>query len=285
MKNGRITRRNFLNTTFRVSMCAVIGYPIIFEPNWPSTEKVNIPISGLAENLEGFRIGLLADFHRGLYVTEDDIKKAANHMMEERPHIVLLAGDFVEGNARKYIASCLSALSVIRASLGVYAVLGNHDYWTDASYISDSLRDSDIILLKNDIAELTWKGTKFFLIGLDDAWEGNPDLRPSFSQVPSDAMKILLVHEPDYAENVGNPSFWLPLQLSGHSHGGQVRFPIVGAPMLPYLARKYPIGLQKVRGYDRWVYTTRGVGVTIPVRLNCRPEVTILTLTRPRSKT
>jgi predicted MPP superfamily phosphohydrolase len=114
--------------------------------------------------------------------------------------------------------------------------------------------------------------------GIDSSFGGRPDIKSAIKDTPNDAMKILLIHEPDFADNIKNHKTWIPLQLSGHSHGGQIRLPIIGAPVLPPFGKKYPMGLQYVSGTDRIAYTSKGVGVTLPVRFNCRPEVTILTL-------
>ena len=119
----------------------------------------------------------------------------------------------------------------------------------------------------------------WWLCGVDDVWSGDPDLAAALTGVPETSFKILLCHEPDFADSAARKS--ISLQLSGHSHGGQVRLPLVGAPILPYLGRKYPIGLQAVEGSNLRVYTNVGLGVIFPpVRFNCWPEVTHLTLTR-----
>jgi hypothetical protein len=277
MKESKITRRAFFNWFVRGGVCTALGYPILIEPNWLVLEKVDVSIPGLPQKLDGLRIGLLADFHRGLYITESDIKAAIRLLQKQRPDLILLGGDFVEGKA-DYIQSCAPLLSKLDAPLGTYAVLGNHDYWTDSMVVSSGLKQFHIKVLKNESVELRWNGNKFFLVGLDCAWGGRPNLRKAIKDIPDDEMKILLVHEPDYADKIKNLPIWLPLQLSGHSHGGQVIIPFFGPPYLPYMGKKYPMGLQRISGTNRWVYTTRGIGNVVPVRFNCRPEVTLLTL-------
>ena len=250
---------------------------MVVEPNWLALEQVEVPISGLPVGLDGLRIGFISDFHRGRYVTEGDISRAAKYLQKQKPDLILLGGDFVEVKA-DYVHSCIKVLSQLKSPLGTYAVLGNHDYWTDSDIICASIQQSSIQLLINDCLKLQWRNEHIYLIGLDDVWEGHPNPRSPLRNVSPTAMKILLVHEPDYAEMIKTLPSWLPLQLSGHSHGGQVIFPFLGPPILPYLGQRYPAGLQRVLGSDRWVYTTRGIGNLVPVRFNCKPEVTLLTL-------
>ena len=122
-------------------------------------------------------------------------------------------------------------------------------------------------------------GQALWLAGVDDVWERRANLPQTLADVPPGTPVVLLAHEPDYADEVADQggACALLLQLSGHSHGGQVRIPGLGAPILPYLAEKYPAGAYRVG--DMWLYTNRGVGTIQPrVRLNCRPEVTLLTL-------
>lgn len=273
----KITRRRFIDWLIRGGLCAAFGYPVAVEPNWLVVKQVEVPITGMPPALDGLRIGFISDFHRGRFVTEGDIHRAAKHLLRQKPDLILLGGDFVDDKA-EYIHSCLSVLSQLESPLGVYAVLGNHDYWTDPNLIGSSIQQSAILLLKNQSMKLKWNGQHFYLVGLDDVWEGRPNRRAAFKGVPHEAMKVLLVHEPDYAEIIKKLPLWLPLQLSGHSHGGQVVIPFWGPPILPYLGQKYPAGLQQVSGRDRWVYTTRGVGHLLPVRFNCKPEVALLIL-------
>jgi len=277
LKSQKMTRRKFFEWLIRGGICTALGYTIVVEPNWFSVENVEVPIKGLPADLEGLRIGFISDFHRGRFVTEGDISKAARYLQRQNPDLIMLGGDFVDSNA-DYIHSCLKVLSQLDSPLGTYAVLGNHDYWTDPDLIRKSFKQSRIRLLDNESLKLEWKREKFYITGLDDAWEGWPNPRTALHGVPDESFKILLVHEPDYAETLKRLPLWLPLQLSGHSHGGQVVIPFWGAPVLPYMARKYPAGLQGVTGRNRWVYTTRGVGHLLPARFNCTPEVTLLIL-------
>jgi len=131
-------------------------------------------------------------------------------------------------------------------------------------------------LLVNQGVELNIAGAPLYLAGLDDGWSGKPDLAAALRHAPASAPVILLLHEPDLADRVSSDPR-ISLQLAGHSHGGQIRLPKIGALVLPYLAMKYDQGLYRVR--DMWLYTNRGIGVTNePIRYNCPPEITLFTL-------
>ncbi len=135
-------------------------------------------------------------------------------------------------------------------------------------------------MLINKALEVNKDEESFFIAGLDDAWEGQPDYKGALKNIPEDKMVLLMVHEPDYADSIKRSNSWIPLQLSGHSHGGPVVVPFWRAPVLPYMARKYPSGLYRLSKSNRFVYTTHGIGTVMPIRFNCRPEVSLLKLKR-----
>jgi hypothetical protein len=163
-------------------------------------------------------------------------------------------------------------LGKLRAARGVFAVLGNHEYWTDPLLIARLLRENGIDVLINESRLLA---PNLWLAGMDDIWSGRPDLDKALANVPAGAATILLAHEPDFADQAqGRGNL---LQLSGHSHGGQVRVPFSKRPFLPVLSWKYWAGLH--RAGDVLVYTSRGVGTMQPPFLfTCRPEVALLRL-------
>jgi predicted MPP superfamily phosphohydrolase len=170
------------------------------------------------------------------------------------------------------------ALADLDARYGVFTIIGNHDLWTDVRVVQQGLDDSRLPILRNRGVTLQAGRAKIHLAGVDDVWNGKPDLATTLDETPADALTILLSHEPDYADTVARDGR-VALQLSGHSHGGQVRLPGIGAPILPYLGKKYDQGLYRVG--QMWVYTNRGIGVVgPPVRINCPPEITKITLTR-----
>jgi predicted MPP superfamily phosphohydrolase len=165
--------------------------------------------------------------------------------------------------------------------------LGNHDYWTGATKaLSALLRRASIELLVNRAVPVRDRGETLWLGGLDDMWAGKADLVATFRRVPLGAFRVLLCHEPDFADHAARTG--LPLQLSGHSHGGQMIIPFIGPfpYVLPLYGRKYPLGLQRVTRGETLVYTNVGLGLlALPhpfpeFRINCPPEVTQMTLRR-----
>jgi hypothetical protein len=196
----------------------------------------------------------------------------------ERPDLVALTGDYVTHGYRRdrLYRDLASGLGQLRARDGVVGVLGNHDHWFDAAFARRGLRGAGVIELGNRAHALRRGGAVLYLGGVDDYWTAHARLDDVLDQVPAGSAAILLAHEPDFAD-LSAPSGRFALQLSGHSHGGQVRLPLLGPPILPPYGRKYPMGLYRVG--RMWLYTNRGVGMLRPrVRLNCRPEITVYTL-------
>ena len=248
------------------------AWALLLEPSWLALEQVKVRLPNLAPSLIGLRIAFLSDLHRGPHIDPSHIARAVRMAREAAPDLVLLGGDFVSGSAA-YAESCARELASLQAPLGIYACLGNHDYWTDPDAVTEALHRAGIRVLRNaglEVADQLW------VAAVDDVWEGRPSLEMALRGMPTDALAVLLVHEPDYADTVAADGR-VALMLSGHTHGGQVRLPLFGPPILPYLGQRYPAGLYTLG--EMTLYVTRGVGlVAPPVRLNCRPEVTVLTL-------
>ena len=277
----RFTRRYFLRlmlgSTATVGLSAIggLGYTTLVEPHRLTAKRVGVPIPGLPASLDGFTIAQLSDLHRGPVVTQEYLAQAVELALQQEADLVVLTGDYVSESAG-YAPSCAEALSPLVASGDVLACLGNHDHWTDADAVAGALADAGITVLRNTARQVT---DRLWVAAVDDVWERHADLEKALEEVPVDATVVLLAHEPDYADEVAADGR-VSLQLSGHSHGGQVRLPLVGPLALPYLAHKYHTGRYRVG--QMWLYVNRGVGLIRPaVRFNCRPEVTLLTLQVP----
>lgn len=243
----------------------------------PVVERVRVPIADLPPALSGLTIAHLSDFHAGPHVHSASLRRAAQLTMALKPDLIALTGDFVHRKV-EYAAACADALAILRAPLGVHVVLGNHDYWDDHHAVERELRRVGLKPLHNESRRVVRSGTPFYVVGVDDVRFRRADLTRALRGVPSDAPKILLVHEPDFADYAHDAH--CVLQLSGHSHGGQIRIPRLGALLLPSWGRRYPMGLHRAAN-GAWVYTTRGIGVAMPpVRYRCPPEITLLTLER-----
>ncbi len=277
----KMNRRKFLQLTSAAlasSVVAVTGYVAWGdEADSPVVERVQIPIKALPAALEGFTIAVLADFHLYPLTQLDLIQRAVELANAQNPDLTVLLGDYVWHEVEG-IFDLAPALAKLNAKYGLFTILGNHDIWTDVNIIKTGLGESQLPVLRNQGIALDVGNAQLYLAGLDDVWSGQPDLPATLNNRPADAPVILLSHEPDPADDFSLDGR-IALQLSGHSHGGQIRLPFVGAPVLPYMARKYDMGLYRVN--DMWLYTNRGLGVTNePVRLNCAPEITLVTLVR-----
>lgn len=284
-----LSRRNFLKTGGVVVVAAVTGIAtdaVAFQANDPILKRVDLTLPRLPEKWDGLRIAQLSDFHYDPDFSAIPIQKAVNVINSLHPDLVVLTGDFVTqeffhrhifGTPHPVMAviPCAEMLSGLHSKYGSYAVLGNHDVWCGADTIIDKLQAKNISVLRNSSLPLEKDGQRLWLAGVDDVFEGAPDLPKTLSKVPSGECVILLCHEPDYADTVRQ--YPVDLQLSGHSHGGQIRLPLIGPPYLPALGQKYPIGLYNFGHLT--LYTNVGIGtIRIPARWNCPPEITLFTL-------
>ena len=274
----KFTRRRFLKLALAgvveagVLACGGLGYAAAVEPNWLALERVDISLRRLPAALDGFTIVQLSDLHRGPEVAQEDIERAVELALRQKADLAVLTGDFVSRSADNAV-SCAEALAPLVDAGEVLACLGNHDHWTHADTVAGVLAEAGITVLRNAAREVA---NGLWVAGVDDVWERRADLDKALAEVPSGVAVVLLAHEPDYADTVAADGR-VALQVSGHSHGGQVRWPFFGPPVLPYLGTKYHAGRYRVS--DMWLYVNRGVGLISPaVRFNCRPEVTFLTL-------
>jgi predicted MPP superfamily phosphohydrolase len=280
-EGGSLSRRGFVKTlgisALSIATGGLLGYGYVFhiEPEWLSIEQIRAPIVKLSAGLQGFRIVCLSDFHFEPFTRLDFIHRVVRRVNDLEPDLICLLGDYVFAQADS-IHELAPVLAELHADQGVLAILGNHDLWTDAEVVRAALEAAGIQVLVNQRVLLNSAEEPIVLAGLDDGWSGKPDLQQALEGAPENAPVILLLHEPDLADQMALDGR-VDLQLSGHSHGGQVRIPFFGAPFLPEYARKYDQGLYRVK--DMWLYVTRGIGVIYPPgRFNCRPEITEITL-------
>jgi len=287
MQPRGLKRRDFLSR-FVIGASAVAAVSgidgFLVEPKNLVAERVAVHLKRLPEEFDGFRIAQISDLHFGPYMGRAGVEKAVRLADTFRPDLVALTGDFVSHPFRKpngpagarHAEPCADVLATIKAPQTL-AILGNHDHWNDADIVHDVLKERGINVLCNQAIPVERGKSRIWVSGVDDVFVGAADLPLALRNVPSSEATILLAHEPDFADYAAR--FPVDLQLSGHSHGGQVRVPGLGALILPPLAEKYPVGLNRVGSLQ--VYTNRGIGmINPPVRLNCPPEVTFLTLVR-----
>ena len=252
---------------------------IQFEIQWFKLNQIQLPVRDLSPEFDGLKIVHLSDLHLGPWITHERLAEVVEIAIEQQPDLISITGDFIDRETpRGLIPSYVEQLKRLGAKLGVFAVLGNHDHWQDADLVRQMLVDSGISDLSNRVTTLQRGDSQLYLCGLDDYMVGEQDLEAVLRDLPEQGCALLLVHEPDYAD-ISAATGRFALQLSGHSHGGQVYIPFYGAPITPDFARKYPRGLYQVDGMA--LYTNTGIGMIRPyVRINCRPEVAVFTLTR-----
>jgi len=275
----KLSRRKFLGMGAVLvggSVAACTGFLYTQnESNQPVVERIKIPVKNLSPALAGFTLVLLSDFHLYPFTQLELHQKAVALATGLNPDLLLLGGDYVTRDAEA-IFELASLFSGLNAKYGVFAIIGNHDYWSDVDVVKTGWAEASLPVLRNQGVALPVNGETLYLAGLDDAWNGTVDLQAAMSGWPEGAPTVLLAHEPDPADTYSQDER-IALQLSGHSHGGQIRMPGLGAFILPHLGQKYDHGLYRVK--DMWLYTNRGLGnVTEPVRVNCAPEVTEITL-------
>jgi predicted MPP superfamily phosphohydrolase len=276
------TRRQFLLLA-SAGATALAADVTFIEPNRPRVIRQDLFLDRWPERLNGFKIVLLSDFHYDPYFSVHPIHSCVGIVNGLGPDLIALTGDFVSMRfsrrenrlAARSAEPCAAILRGAKAPLGRWAVLGNHDHFTDSAVVTSALEASEIPVLGNRAVAIERDGARFWLAGVNDVLSGTADPGAALGAVPPGEPVILLAHEPDCADYVAR--FPVDLQLSGHSHGGQVRIPFAGPLFLPDLGRKYvqgPFQIGKVK-----LYVNVGLGtVGLPVRWNCPPEVTLLIL-------
>ncbi len=276
-----LTRRKFLQIAGGFGLSAGIpgavevGYATRIEPLRVATEELTVRIPRLPTAFEGFRISLFSDIHLYPFTPLQVVQDAVRLANSFRPDLVILAGDFV-WRSLGAVFDLVPVLSQLNPAQGTFAVLGNHDHLKGPEVIASALVKAGIRSLCNEGITIQRAGASIYLAGIDSAFAGAPAPLDAFKKRRGALISIVAVHEPDYVRELV-PRFPVDLQLSGHSHGGQVRLPIVGPLILPPMGEIYNMGLYRVGNAQ--LYTTRGIGtIHLNARLNCPPEVTAITL-------
>ena len=236
--------------------------------------SITVPELNLA--FDGIRIVQLSDLHLGQWMSPERLEGVVGLVNEQFPDIVAITGDFVSFAVDQVANHLVNSLLQLRPKIVTLAVLGNHDHWMGAEQVRRILLESNIIDLSNDVYTLRRNEAVLHFAGIDDVMAQKEDLERVLKKLPSAGPAVLLVHEPDFADVVAATSRFV-LQLSGHSHGGQFVLPWIGPPFRGSHFKKYPLGRYQVG--DMVVYTNRGLGTnTFWLRINCPPEITVLTL-------
>lgn len=247
-----------------------------FNPNELTITEIPLKLQRLPSEFKNFRIVQISDFHFGSWFNKSALLHIIEVVNQLKPDLIAITGDFISYNPSIHAEFLIKALSQLRAEEGKVAVLGNHDYYSDPDIVRKILRNSDIRDLSNQVYTLQKKTSLLNFAGIDDHLVKKDNLDTVIRQIPDGTATILLAHEPDFAD-ISAHTGKFDLQLSGHTHGGQIRLPFLGSIYLPPMGRKYPSGIYSINGMT--LYTNRGLGASwLRVRYNCPPEISVFTL-------
>ncbi|MDP8940075.1 MAG: metallophosphoesterase [Actinomycetota bacterium] len=272
-------RRNLGTLLGGAALAAGVYYANRIEPARVEVRERSLVLRRLDKEFDGYRLALIGDIHMDGWMTPDRITSILGLLNEQEPDLVAISGDYVTDTVALDSRELSNALSQIEAKDGVVGVLGNHDYLADQRMIRRLIHESGIVELANDVYTVHRGDAALHVAGVDNFRQRKARLDLVLEKLPEEGAAVLLAHEPDFAD-VSAATGRFDLQLSGHSHGGQVRLPFVGPVVRPLYGMKYPDGLYEVDGMLQ--YTNRGLGLLgAHLRFNCRPEITILTLLAP----
>jgi uncharacterized protein len=258
----------------RSSRFLLVAIAILF-----ATSVYDVQIAGLNPAFEGYRIVQLSDIHaRSGVMDRQQLEKVANIANQQHPNLIALTGDYITDHPEKAEEMLTSTFRQLKATDGIVAIMGNHDREEkdDNVPLERAFAQAKVKLLKNAVYSIDKDGHKLNIAGVDDVFFKYADLPLTISQLPETGTNILLAHEPDFVDTTA-ATHKFALQLSGHSHGGQIVIPFVPR-LLPHMARKYVSGHHTIDGTQ--LYVSSGVGTTgLPqARINCRPEISVIVL-------
>jgi len=268
-----------------VAALGVALWAFVFEPASLIARQHELPIPYWSADLAGLRVAVLADLHVGSpfngIAKLDKVVELTNSL---KPDLIVIPGDFVIqgvlGGSFVAPEEAAAVLARLSAPLGVWACLGNHDWWLDARRVSTALEKNKIAVLEDRAVRIQRGRAHFWLVGISDFWEGPHDVRKALGQVSDDAPIILFTHNPDVFPTISER---FSLLIAGHTHGGQVYLPLLGRPIVPSkYGQRFAYG--HVVEYGRHMFISPGLGTSIlPVRFRVPPEVTLLKLDVGRS--
>jgi len=259
----------------RCRLHARLGNPS-FDPGKFQIISIPLAIQGLDPAFNEYRLVHISDIHLGQWITAERLEGVVDLVNRQNPDLVAITGDFVSYIFEDFADELARSLGRLHPRDATVAILGNHDHWVGADNVRRFIKSGNVIELCNDIFTISRGGAMLHIAGLDDIIANKHQLDLVLNKLPSSGPAILMVHEPDFAD-VSARTGRFCLQLSGHSHGGQIVIPGLGTPIRSYLFRKYPLGRYQVG--DMVQYTNRGLGTNlIWSRINCPPEITVFSL-------
>jgi len=280
------SRRDFLKAS-ALGLAGLALYSGEIERHWIEVSRHDVLLQDLPADFDGMRIAQLSDIHLDDYTEPFFLRRVIDKVNELKPDAILLTGDFVTSNRHSNVAAqraaweCAGILKGLECK-ALYAALGNHDVNSGAEGVMQALRSSNVQVIRNSYLPLERGRGRIWLAGLDDPLEGKPDLDaaiPARIRNLRNEPVVLMCHAPDYAQNVqAHPAAQaVAFMLSGHTHGGQIRLPLLGALILPPLGRMFIEGWFEIGRMK--LYVNRGIGaIGLPFRLDCPPEITLFTL-------
>jgi uncharacterized protein len=244
------------------------------EPNWFEITQHDIALPQLDPLFNGYRIVQISDLHAGDGTNRSQLENVVAVVNAQSPDLVVITGDHITRIPKRHL-ELLDTLAQLHPRDRVISVLGNHDVANNPAPLRKVLDQAGVMLLENTIYTLNRQGASLHIAGVGDVFFGQAKLDQVLAQLPTTGAAIMLAHEPDFADQTAATGKF-GLQLSGHSHGGQIRIPFLSG-YVPLLAEKYPRGKYQVGKMIQ--YTNRGIGISkLYARFNCRPEISVFNL-------
>lgn len=261
---------------------SLVLWAFVIEPNRVVVNEVEIKLPAWPVAFDYLKIVSVSDLHAGRrFIDEAKLERVVTEINETQPDIIVLLGDFVSQNKDEQVLmepeKIADKLKGLRAKYGVFAVLGNHDWWYNGQRVKKAIEAAGIRVLENDVAQIQKDGQSLWLLGVPDYWTRQPlDIRPALQKINSAGPVIVLTHNPDVFPEL--PSS-VTLTLAGHTHGGQVNFPFYGRPVVPSkFGERYAAGY--IQEDNRHLFVTTGIGTTgIAVRFRVPPEIAVISIT------
>ena len=270
-----VRRRTIMGLT---STIAEMAQHAFVESRAVEIVRVPIDIENLPDAFEGLPIAQISDVHHSSFMSAERISEIVDAVNAIGADLIVLTGDYVSYSPY-YIAGAAEALGRLSAPHGVFAVLGNHDFWNNADEVTRALAREGIEVLRNAHTRFDLRGDAILLAGIDDLTVRAADLDRALRGTDPRRVRLLLSHNPGIVRRAALRA--VDLVLSGHTHGGQVRMPLIGAPSVYGYPKQYVRGLARLGGTQ--IYVNRGLGtVIVPVRVGSCPEISVFTLTRSR---
>jgi predicted MPP superfamily phosphohydrolase len=259
-------------------------YAVRVEPTWLEVNRHEVPIASLPPAFHGFTLVQMTDFHGSPRVTSEYLDEAVDLAHRQNADVIVLTGDYIHKGSR-HVDDVARSLGRLRAPLGVYAVLGNHDFSVRNALgmrryrelhrqVADALSAQGIRVLRNEAVPFDRDNERLYLSGMEDLWSRECDPERSLAGIPHDVPRVVLAHNPLTVERLQGRR--CDLMLSGHTHGGQVDVPGIGKFTLGPGGRRFSAGMYRVG--QTWLYVNKGIGHGVPIRYRVRPEVAVFTL-------